>query len=79
MTQNLATATFILIGAAAAVAMTTLDVDGDAMVSFEELRAAYPELTADQFEAADADADGLLTETELADARAAGLIPDEQG
>ena len=36
-------------------------------------------MTEEQFTTADVDADGMINETELADARAAGLIPADQG
>ena len=79
MTRKIITAVAILVTAAAAYAMTELDTDGDNMLTMEELQAAYPSITAEQFSAADVDADGMINEGELADARAAGLIPADQG
>lgn len=79
MTRNATTAAVILITAAAAFAMTELDSNGDNMLTLQEVQAAYPEVTEDAFVGADTDADGLLNEDELAEARAAGVIPGDQG
>ena len=51
------------------------DVDGDGMVSMEEFTAAWPDLTADDFTAADSNADGMLDEVEIAAAAEAGVLP----
>lgn len=51
------------------------DADGNGVFSMEELVAAYPDLTEDQFKAADANADGSVDAEELAAAIQAGHIP----
>lgn len=51
------------------------DLDGDGMVTMEEFVAAYPDLTDEAFIAADANADGVLDETEIAAAAEAGVLP----
>jgi Ca2+-binding EF-hand superfamily protein len=79
MTRKLLPALVIVTSAAAAFAMTEIDTDGDSLISMEEMQAAYPELTEAQFAQADVDGDGALSEEELAGARAAGILPEDQG
>ena len=79
MTRKILAAAAILAASAAAYAMTELDVDGDGALSMVEFKAAYPDLTEADFTAADADADGMISEAELAEARTAGILPDDQG
>lgn len=79
MTRKIIAAATILASAAAAFAMTEVDTNGDNMLSMDELQAAYPDMTEDQFGDADVDADGMISEAELAAARSVGLIPEEQG
>lgn len=55
------------------------DVDGDGMVSMEEFTAAWPDMTAETFAAADANADGALDEAEIAAAAEAGILPLTEG
>ncbi|MEJ6388940.1 hypothetical protein [Gymnodinialimonas ulvae] len=52
-----------------------VDSDGDGMVSFAELLTLMPALTEQEFQALDANADGLLSTDEVGAAEAAGLIP----
>ncbi|GKY86820.1 hypothetical protein [Sinisalibacter aestuarii] len=56
-------------------ALFAQDADEDGLVTFDELVAAYPDVTEDTFNAADANGDGTLDADELAAAREAGLIP----
>ncbi len=81
MTRKMKTITLIAaaLTAAPALAMTELDANGDGVLTINELQAVYPEMTEDQFLQADGDADGLITEEELATARETGLIPEDQG
>lgn len=59
-----------------AVAQTAVtDTDGNGVYSFEELKAAFADLTEDVFKAADTDADGALSAEELKAAQDAGNIP----
>ncbi|MGB3278498.1 MAG: EF-hand domain-containing protein [Pseudorhodobacter sp.] len=51
------------------------DTDGNGVYSMEELVAAYPELTEENFKAADTNADGAVDADELAAAIEAGHIP----
>ena len=70
----------LLLGAAAlvasqAVASTDLvDTDGNGSYSMEEMVAAYPDLSAEQFAEIDADGNGEIDETELTEAVESGLI-----
>jgi hypothetical protein len=52
-----------------------VDSDGDGMVSFAELLTLMPALTEQEFQALDANADGLLSTDEVGAAEDAGLIP----
>lgn len=75
--------TFVLaLGAISALAVAqanaqtvVTDVDGNGTYSMEELVAAYPDLTAEAFTAADTNADGAIDADELAAAIEAGTIP----
>lgn len=60
--------------AAASLASTVEDADGDGGFSMDEMLVAYPDLTGDTFLQIDADGDALVSEEELAAAIAAGLI-----
>tara|TARA_R110002124_G_scaffold168054_1_gene335517 strand:+ start:184 stop:591 length:408 start_codon:yes stop_codon:yes gene_type:complete len=61
---------------AQANAQTTVkDADGNGVYSMEELVAAYPGLTQEDFTAADTNADGAIDADELAAAIEAGNIP----
>ncbi len=64
-----------LAGAAAANAQTTIDANGDGKVTYDEMVAVYPDVTEDQFIAADTNDDGLLDEAEMAAAQEAGTLP----
>ena len=79
MTRKLIAAAIILTGTAGAWAMTEIDANGDGALTMDELLAVYPDMTEAQFTEADTNADGLISEAELAEARAAGLIPEDQG
>ena len=61
--------------AAPAFAQDAMDTDGDGTVTMEELQAAYPEATSDNFLAMDTDGDGALSAEELQAARDAGMLP----
>lgn len=58
-----------------ALAATQADADGDGRLSWDEARAAYPDLTEDAFAAIDVNADGELDEEEVTAAREAGMMP----
>lgn len=53
----------------------TLDTDGDGLVSYTEALVAMPEMTEAEFQALDANGDGVLDAAEIAAAQEAGLIP----
>lgn len=73
----------ILIGmgalAQSAVAMSDtvaeIDTNGDGLMTMEEVRAVYPEMTAEQFSAIDANGDGALDDAEMVAGQEQGLIP----
>ena len=79
MTRNTLFAAAILATSAAAFAMTEIDTNGDGGVSYEEMLAAYPNVTEADFFNADTDGNGMIDEAEMAAARDAGLWPDDQG
>lgn len=74
-------ATLTLAGAslAQAAALEEMDANGDGMVTLDEVQAMYPEIAAETFTAADANADGTLDAEELAAAEEAGLMPMSGG
>lgn len=58
----------------------TLDTDMSGGISFEELQAAVPDVTEDEFAGYDTDGDGELSEEELAAVSSAGdesVVTDE--
>jgi len=79
MTRKIIAAGLILFGAAAAFAMTDMDSDGDGTLSIEEFLESYPTLTAVEFEAADANADGVIDSDEHTAAVSAGILPATDG
>lgn len=64
----------LALGPALAADETALDLDGDGMVSFEELASADPSLTHEHFSLLDADGDGALNADEVAAAIEAGHL-----
>ena len=54
----------------------TMDADGDGAVTLSEFQAAMPDAEAGTFSAVDTNADGVLTEDEIASAQAAGTLPE---
>jgi len=54
----------------------SMDADGDGAVSMTEFQEAMPDAEAGTFSAIDTNADGVLTEDEIASAQAAGTLPE---
>ncbi|MGB3555128.1 MAG: EF-hand domain-containing protein [Jannaschia sp.] len=75
MKTILMTAAAVFAFAVPSWAQTSLDTDGDGNVSLEELQAAYPTATADNFAAMDTDGDGFLNAAEVEAAQEAGILP----
>ncbi len=69
----------VLLTAAIAAEDAMMDIDGDGLVTLEELQVSYPDVTEDQFLAMDIDASGALDEAELTMATDAGLLPVMEG
>lgn len=70
-----ALAAIVSLAAITAQAQTMVeDTDGDGSYSFEELAAAYPDLTDELFDDIDKNDDDAVDEAELAEARENGLI-----
>ncbi|MEI4261179.1 EF-hand domain-containing protein [Roseovarius sp. D0-M9] len=57
--------------------MSSVDTNGDGMATMDEVQAVYPEMTAEEFSEIDANGDGAIDETEMSDAKEAGLLPKE--
>ncbi len=51
------------------------DTDNDGLLNWEEVMTAYPDVTEDQFHAADLDGNGTLDAGEIAAAQEAGILP----
>jgi len=79
MFKKLSTTTFVLALAlpVAAFAQSSIDTDADGLVSVDEFFASYPDASTDAFALMDANADGTLDETEIDNAREAGILPNE--
>lgn len=69
------TTSIFALSAPAFAALSDMDTDGDGVVSFAELQAAYPTLTEEAFSAIDANEDGVIDEAEMTAAQEAGIIP----
>ena len=52
-----------------------LDVNGDGVLTIDEVQAAFPDVTTDGFTAMDLNADGALDESEISAAEDSGLMP----
>lgn len=59
-----------LSGTAAAI-----DVNGDGVLTIDEVQAVYPDVTAEGFSAMDLNADGALDDSEVIAAEEAGVMP----
>lgn len=76
-TTSLAAALLIAGSTALMAQDAVLDANEDGEITMEELVAVYPDVTAEDFSAADADASGTLNADELAAAQEAGTLPSE--
>lgn len=76
-TTSLAAALLIAGSTALMAQDAVLDANEDGQVTMEELVAVYPDVTAEAFSTADADASGTLDADEIAAAQEAGSIPTE--
>lgn len=73
---TLTAAVFALsVSATAMSAESSADTDGDGLLSYNELLAAYPDLTEETFTAIDTNADGAVDADEMKVAQEAGLLP----
>lgn len=66
---------FAFAASAHAATFAEVDSDGDGAVSPGEFVAAYPDLSADDWNAVDTDADGMLTEQEHQAGLDDGILP----
>lgn len=81
MKRTMTLAAVILSSASLAHAATLdeLDLDGDGVVTLDEVQSVYPDLSTEIFLAADSNADGALDADELAAAEETGLMPISDG
>lgn len=56
-----------------------MDLNGDGVLTLDEVQASFPEVTSDQFTVMDLNADGALDVDEIAAAQQAGLMPVTDG
>lgn len=59
--------------------MSAFDANGDGLLTMEEVQAAYPEITAEQFSEVDANGDGAVDDAEMIAAQDSGLMPASEG
>jgi hypothetical protein len=52
-----------------------IDVDGNGVLTIDEVQAVYPDVSQDTFSAMDTNADGALDEAEVTAAEEAGVMP----
>ncbi len=80
MTRTFLTiAGFAIATTGAVMASAEIDADGDGLFSYDEMLAAFPELTEETYVAVDANADGMVDAEELAAAQDSGLLPPNEG
>ncbi|WP_037315696.1 hypothetical protein [Ruegeria halocynthiae] len=78
--QTLATISALVLGLPAlAIAQSSVDTNGDGVLTIEEVQAVLPDVDADGFSAMDANGDGALDQAEIAVAQEAGLLPATNG
>ena len=53
-----------------------IDANGDGLMTIEEVRAVYPEMSAEVFSEIDANGDGAIDDAEMVAGQENGLIPD---
>lgn len=70
-------ATVIALTATALSAQSEIDADGDGVLSYNELLAAHPSMTEENFIAIDTNSDGAVDADEMKLAEEAGLLPTE--
>ena len=70
-------ATILALTATSINAQSAIDTDGDGLLSYNELLAAHPDMTEENFVAMDTNADGAVDADELQVASEAGLLPSE--
>ncbi|MEO0386058.1 MAG: EF-hand domain-containing protein [Pseudomonadota bacterium] len=71
----LAGTALLLSASAAFAAFSDVDADGDGAITAVEFTTAFPDLESGSFVAADANADGVITEDEHVAAVDAGILP----
>ena len=71
------TVTGIALSATALSAQSEMDTDGDGLLSYNELLAAYPAMTEENFTAIDTNSDGAVDADEMTVATDAGLLSTE--
>lgn len=64
-----------LASAGFAQSATEVDANGDGMMSMGEVQAVFPDVTEENFSAADTNGDGALDEAEMTAAQEAGTLP----
>lgn len=60
---------------ATAMTMSSIDTNGNGMLSYKEVHAAMPKVTKSAFGKADTNSDGQLSKAELAAAEKSGILP----
>lgn len=56
-----------------------VDANGDGLMTMDEIQAAYPDMTAEQFSQIDTNGDGAIDNAEFTAAQDAGLLPVTDG
>lgn len=72
-----ATIIALTVAASAVTAQSEIDADGDGLLSYNELLAAYPAMTEENFVAIDTNSDGAVDADEMKMATDSGLLPTE--
>lgn len=81
MKRMMMTAIVALAGASLPMMASAMgaDADGNGVLTMEEVKAIYPEITESVFGELDVDDDGVLSEAEYQAAVSAGILPPTEG
>lgn len=75
MKTLLLSTTVIVTLAGASFAAALIDNNGDGILTLDEVKAAFPEIKAEEFSIMDVNSDGVLDTSEVSAAQDAGLMP----
>ncbi|MEX0306004.1 MAG: hypothetical protein AB3N12_01340 [Ruegeria sp.] len=79
ITKQVAVLAAVAFGLPTLVAAQSADVNGDGVLTIEEVQAVAPTVDVETFSAMDANGDGTLDQSEIQVAKEAGILPPSDG